>query len=521
MGNKVIIIAAPNDFAGNVNVSHFTLPLVPALGAVALGSYLAAHDVPVELIDVQMDFGFGLTLATEQTVSQRVAQYLQAQADDIAWIGISQLSNAGSGVALAQEIHAALPNVPIILGGYFPSSNYQFLLENHAFITAIVRGDGEEAALAISRALAAGEPFLTASIPNLAWRDQGQVRANPIQQVDLSSLPILNFGLLQHPNSYYHAGIITSRGCPQQCRYCLERSMRPAYAPYSLDWIERQLDHLESVLVRADRVFIYDPIFGVRREHTLQIAETLARHRLRYGAECRVDSPWLPDAIPELRDSGLELVFWGIESASPDTLLRMGKVRTQAQAERYVELALAVLEACFANDVTCILSLMLGFPGDTEEDYQASLAFTHQVRQTYARVAGRVTPDRGPGYMLFPVVTKVYAGTPLAQEVGLEATGPFVGETVLLDDDMAALVQVYQTSITEKAALTPVAVERLLHHGAFSMQAFLADHPDLVDDRGVVRLGDRLHRLTVDYVVGYGLLKLDKARRSDAANHDE
>ena len=58
---KAILIAPPNDFAGNVNVARFTSLLAPPLGILALGSYLSAHDVPVELIDVQMDFGFGRT----------------------------------------------------------------------------------------------------------------------------------------------------------------------------------------------------------------------------------------------------------------------------------------------------------------------------------------------------------------------------------------------------------------------------------------------------------------------------
>ena len=46
------------------------------------------NDVPVELIDMQMDFGFGLTREVERTLCRRVAQYLYDQADDIAWIGI-------------------------------------------------------------------------------------------------------------------------------------------------------------------------------------------------------------------------------------------------------------------------------------------------------------------------------------------------------------------------------------------------------------------------------------------------
>ena len=46
MEKKVVLIAPPNDFAGNVNVAQFTLLLAPPLSILALGSYLSAHDVP-------------------------------------------------------------------------------------------------------------------------------------------------------------------------------------------------------------------------------------------------------------------------------------------------------------------------------------------------------------------------------------------------------------------------------------------------------------------------------------------
>ena len=69
---KAVLIAAPNDFSGNVNAAQFTTLLAPPLGILALGSYLASHDVPVELIDVQVDFGFGLGYPAEKAVADRV-----------------------------------------------------------------------------------------------------------------------------------------------------------------------------------------------------------------------------------------------------------------------------------------------------------------------------------------------------------------------------------------------------------------------------------------------------------------
>ena len=101
MTKKVVLIASTNDFAGNANVVHMTTLMRPPTGMLDVGPYLAAHDVPVELIHVQVDFGFGLPTVADRVASQRVAEYLRDQGDDIAWIGASQPSNASGGLALA------------------------------------------------------------------------------------------------------------------------------------------------------------------------------------------------------------------------------------------------------------------------------------------------------------------------------------------------------------------------------------------------------------------------------------
>ena len=109
---KVVLINAPHTYMLGGWISLLTYPL----SILAPGSYLTAHDVPVELIDVQMDFGIGSTLDAERIIIQRVAQYLHDQADTISWVGISVMSKVNSelGLALAKDIHDVLPDIPII-----------------------------------------------------------------------------------------------------------------------------------------------------------------------------------------------------------------------------------------------------------------------------------------------------------------------------------------------------------------------------------------------------------------------
>ena len=144
------------------------------------------------------------------------------------------------------------------------------------------------------------------------------------------------------------------------------------------------MDHLEDVL-RADKVFFIDPIFAVGRERTLEMCRALRGRRFSYIVESRADV-LVPSVIPALREAGVALIYFGVESASPSTLVRMDKVRSEAIAERYVTKAREVLAACFENDITPQLGFMLSFPGDTEADYRMSLRFAEEVGEIHDRV---------------------------------------------------------------------------------------------------------------------------------------
>ncbi len=470
------------------------LPIAPSLGVLSLGSYLAAHDVPVELIDTQVDFGFGTSSSAQQVVCQRIAQYLHSQADAIAWIGISQLANATNGLTLAQEIHSALPKVPIVFGGYFPTNSYRTLLEKYPFVTAVVRGDGEAAALQISQGLAQDDSFLGEQTPNLAWLKEGEIHTTPIQFTDLKKVPILDFRLLHNRFSYQLINIVTSRGCPFQCNYCLEHSMRP-YAEYPVDWVARQLDHAETELTNT-RIGISDPIFGLTRKRTLDICQVMRARRFKYGIESRVDA-LKPDLLPHLREASLEFVFWGIESASPSTLIRMNKVKSETEAKKYLNATMTVLKACFENGVIPLMGFMLNFPGDTEADCQATLDFVVEAAQVRNQVAADTGMDTG--FLPFAQPTKIYEGSPLLKRVANDfpqtvlVPDPFEGEYDVTSPSLSlesGLPNRYEEDINALGYYTHETLNLINHYSYFQSKEFVTAHPELTDKEGVTILSD-------------------------------
>jgi hypothetical protein len=483
---KTILIEVGNDYVRD----EWGLTVSPPLSILSVGSYLAAHDVSTELIDMQMDFGFGLTRKVERVVCQRVAQYLYDQADDVAWVGISQHSNTAGGVMLAQEIHNVLPETPIVFGGYFPSSCYQLILEKYPFVTAIVRGDGEAAALEISQSLAQDRSFLSTLTPNLAWREGEKIQANAVQPMAITELPPPNLRLLRNRTCYQTLSLLTARGCPFACNYCLEDSMR-SYAEYPLDWVAQQLAHLKAELPDKQYIFIADPIFGLNHKRTLELCRLMQDYHYTYSIESRADV-LDADLVPHLHQAGIEMVYFGMESASPATLLRMNKVRSEAEAKKYTEKALHVLETCFENDLVPFLGFMAAFPGDSEDDCKANVEFVKKaklIRDQVTALTGTETPFSPSTWH-----THIFAGTPLAErlavdfpEVGLQPE-PFDGEwavvspSPVLDIDT---VRRYWEELDSYADYTPRVTELIGRYFGSSSKLFRETHPELTDSQGV------------------------------------
>jgi len=291
---------------------------------------------------------------------------------------------------------------------------------------------------------------------------------------------------------------MTSRGCPFKCSYCLEDSMRP-YAAYSLDWISRQLAHMEAEMPN-DHVFISDPIFGVGRERTLELCRIMRERRFTYAMQTRVDA-LSPDILPDLYSAGIRSIFLGVESASPSTLVRMNKVHSIAQGERYVADTLELLTACFENDITPFMPIILPFPGDSVQDMETSVEFVKEV----SRVCKQVTLQTGveTGFACYAQNTVIYAGIPLERqletdypETVLQPT-PFVGESTVSSPSPTISPQVveqYRAQIESYSVYSPLLMERQDLYYSFFLETFLATHSDLADDQGIIKLGDCVKR---------------------------
>jgi radical SAM superfamily enzyme YgiQ (UPF0313 family) len=159
--------------------------------------------------------------------------------------------------------------------------------------------------------------------------------------------------------------ILTSRGCPFDCSWCSKPTFGRTFRQQSPERVLEELRALKE-RYRVDYVRFCDDVFGVRRAWLEELLDGMIHERLGMRFEClaRVDL-LKPDLLKRMREAGLARVYLGVESGSQRMLDVMNRGTRLAQVER-------AAEALRREGVRQFWFLMLGYPGETVEDIEAT-----------------------------------------------------------------------------------------------------------------------------------------------------
>jgi anaerobic magnesium-protoporphyrin IX monomethyl ester cyclase len=191
---------------------------LPPLGLLSIGGPLIDDGHEVRLIDGE----FG--------PMSKAAIVAEARAfrPDVVLFGHSGSTSGHPVIAdIASAIAAALPLAEIVYGGVFPTYHWREILAEEPYVTAIVRGEGEETARRLMRALQVGKNL--SGVDGIAYRDALGPRATRPAAVirDLDAYRV-GWELIDHSRYSYWGGLRAvvvqfSRGCPHLCNYCGQR----------------------------------------------------------------------------------------------------------------------------------------------------------------------------------------------------------------------------------------------------------------------------------------------------------
>lgn len=236
----------------------------------------------------------------------------------------------------------------LIVGGHFPTFEFQKILETQSGIDSVGRFEGEETISALADALASRSDL--SNVPGLVYRVDGTLRENycPETFPDLDVLPFpLRSTQSQIRLGENFATVVSSRGCwHSACLYCcigaFHRRKSCRFALRSPENVARELASL--VKSRGTRIIQFhdDNFVLATTEETLSRVQALTRALKDIGID-RNQLAFLikarPDVVDErvadaLLDFGCVGVFLGVENASATGLRALIRGATPDHVER-------------------------------------------------------------------------------------------------------------------------------------------------------------------------------------------
>jgi B12 binding domain/Radical SAM superfamily len=395
-GARRVLLVNPVPLYGGTRMAG--APAMPP-SLVSLFSFLVAHGVPVEVLDLHVELGSPRTLENVSQVAVRSCELvLQHDFDLLAMSCNSSFQYLGA-VDLAQRVRAADSSVRIVVGGCHVSAVPEDFLGAEAPFNYVVTGEGELALL------------------DLAQRQRRTVRSGlvagvplPLDQVylDLASYPYL-------PSRPHWVQFPLSRGCPYRCAFCAgtDRGGWRAYPP------EQAFDVLRRLLaVRPEVVGFCDPCFGLRRPWRRAVLGRLTELKPHVPMvwETRVDA--LDHADLELvarMEVRLEL---GVETMSPRMAEVMGKARNGAA---YVRRSRTLLDELHRHRVLTQVYLLVNHPGEDAESLRATVDYFTAFASSHPHTTVFATPH---AFMYFPGTGVADSVERLAEEFGTRIGHP-------------------------------------------------------------------------------------------------
>jgi len=310
-------------------------------GIIDIASYLKKYGYEAKVMD-RTDSPYSINKIKEETKSP-----------NIAYVGISAMTSQSEDAAFLCR-HLKKRNKNVILGGL----HYSIYPEEGLKIGDYVfKGEGERSLL----------DFLENGPTQQVYESQ------PL--LDLDEIPLPDEALI---NKFYlnkeNFIIMTSRGCPYNCSFCLDKKyrfdkLRYHSAAYVCDLIE-MLNRSFAI----ENFGIADDIFTINKKRAIEICREIKKRalkiKLRAFTHSGIDDLEL---YKEMKDAGFETMILGVESGSDEVLKMMNKQQTVAQVKKTV----GIIKK---SGLEVSPAFMVGNMLETEESLKATLNLARELK---------------------------------------------------------------------------------------------------------------------------------------------
>jgi anaerobic magnesium-protoporphyrin IX monomethyl ester cyclase len=369
--------------------------VVPPLGLCYVAAALEQEGIDIDILDCIVEgindeehvapgvWRFGMS-------EDRFRKYIREHDYDVIGFSMIYSSDLENLYRYASIVRQERPHTVVIAGGLHASIYARRFLQEAAGATPtidfVLRGEGEIRLGPFLRNLQEGSVDVHAD--GLAGWINGDLVVNPQYEriTDLDALPPPAYDKVpleryfQHnvPFSPYPRGsrvmqVYTSRGCPVGCTFCASTNFSKSYVARSPDNVIAEVE-LYRRKYGADEIQFADDNLTLDRTRAIELFDKLARLNIPWCTPNGIMVNTLNRAVVDsMVDSGLYQITLSIDSGNAETLKE--RHRKPVDLSRIPDL-MAYLQQ---RGVLMHGTLVVGMPGETEQDIEKGFAFVESL----------------------------------------------------------------------------------------------------------------------------------------------
>ncbi|MBN2327321.1 MAG: radical SAM protein [Candidatus Omnitrophica bacterium] len=248
-------------------------------------------------------------------------------------------------------------------------------MRRHSQLDLVMRGEYEETV----KELASGKSW--SDIPGITYRENTDITRNEdrpfIQDIDAIAFParhLIDNDRYRRPDTGEpQATIVTSRGCPYPCIYCLARAVSgAAVRNRSPENVAAELK--ECIEKHGIRDFLFrSDLFTANKRWVLSLCKAIqdARLDIQWSCNSRVDT-LNEEMLAEMKKAGCWLIAFGVEHGDPVMLELM---RKQVKYEN-IEPA---IHMCRKAGIKSSVYFLIGLPWESRQTFEKTKSFARKL----------------------------------------------------------------------------------------------------------------------------------------------
>jgi radical SAM superfamily enzyme YgiQ (UPF0313 family) len=328
----------------------------PPLGIGYLAAILVREGWDVSIIDGQI------------LEIQEYEKKLRAVTEGVVGISTS-IKQIDEALKIAKLVKKNNPDLPVIIGG--PGVVFFDLDPSKVCnIDVIVKGEAEKEILQILNKLRNNRNRQKPQIIVCENPSNLDVLPHPAREL----FPLEKYLEVWRKNiGITSTSMISSRGCPFGCIFCDKTVSGRNFRACSPKNVVDEMEFL-SQRYELDDIFFYDDLFVFDRQRVIEICREIKKRKLKLswsvqGRVDRIDEKMLQ----EMKEAGCTELYFGVESGSDRILrwLRKGFTREQI---------IQAFEMCHKKRIRPGMYLIIGIPGETREDIEATKSLIRECR---------------------------------------------------------------------------------------------------------------------------------------------